>query len=180
MFCGITKYRDGLVQWLEPPMSVAVAQSIGAVNAITFDLSNARAGMLTGVFVLANRIRRGQIRYGMVASGEYISELGVYAAAHIKNIVSRELASLTLADAGAAVIVERAPTRSRGIEIAQVAFLRGRNVLQVHEQPAFGERAAARVGQVTATPLADLGVDRGDIDLVIPAPDGRLPCRAPR
>src|SRR6266540_6159157 len=28
MSCSITKYRDDLVQWLEPPMSVVVAQAI--------------------------------------------------------------------------------------------------------------------------------------------------------
>ena len=116
--CSITKYRDGLVQWLEPPMSVAVAGSIGAANAVTFDLSNACAGMLTGVFVLANRIRRGELRCGMVVSGEYISQLGVNAAAHVRSILSPELASLTLGDAGAAVIVERAPPGSPGIEVA--------------------------------------------------------------
>lgn len=59
--CSITKYRDGLVQWLEPPTSLAVARAIGAVNATTFDLSNACAGTLTGVLVANNWVRRGAI-----------------------------------------------------------------------------------------------------------------------
>ena len=45
-------------------MSLAVAQQIGATNATTFDLSNACAGMLTGVFVVANRIRPGRSTAG--------------------------------------------------------------------------------------------------------------------
>ena len=110
--CSITKYREGLTQWLEPTMSLAVAQQIGATDATTFDLANACAGMLTGVFVVANRIRRGEIECGMVVSGEYISQLGQNAAKHVRNVLSRELASLTLGDAGAAVIIERAPRAS--------------------------------------------------------------------
>ena len=58
--CSITKYRDGLVQWLEPTTSLAVARAIGAANATTFDLSNACAGTLTGVLVANNWIRRGR------------------------------------------------------------------------------------------------------------------------
>jgi 3-oxoacyl-[acyl-carrier-protein] synthase-3 len=115
--CSITKYHGGLHQWLEPPMSVAVGRAIGASHAMTFDLSNACAGMLTGVFVLNNWIRRGRIRRGLVVSGEYISSLGRNAARHVRSIVSRELASLTLGDAGAAVLVERAPDGVDGISL---------------------------------------------------------------
>ena len=44
--CSITKFRGGLTQWVEPTMSSAVAHAIGAEKAVTFDLSNACAGML--------------------------------------------------------------------------------------------------------------------------------------
>ena len=114
--CSISKYRDDLVQWLEPPMSMAVAQAIGAANAMTFDLSNVCAGMLTGVSVLNNWIRLGLIRRGMVVSGEYISQLGRNAAKHVRNILSRELASLTLGDAGGAdrrAVARRGPWHQR-------------------------------------------------------------------
>jgi 3-oxoacyl-[acyl-carrier-protein] synthase-3 len=54
----------------------------------------------------------------MVVSGEYISQLGRNAAKHVRNIMSSELASLTLGDAGAAAIVERAPEGVTGISVA--------------------------------------------------------------
>ena len=57
--CSITKFRDGLTQRMEPTMSSAVAHAIGADKAMTFDLSNACAGMLTGVTVANNWIRQG-------------------------------------------------------------------------------------------------------------------------
>ena len=116
--CSITKYRDGLTQWFEPTMSLAVAQAIGATRAMTFDVSNACAGMLTGVAVLNNWIRQGAVRRGLVVSGEYISQLGQNAARHVRNIMSRELASLTLGDAGAALLLERAPGTAGGISVA--------------------------------------------------------------
>jgi 3-oxoacyl-[acyl-carrier-protein] synthase-3 len=116
--CSITKFRGGLTQWLEPTMSSAVARTIGAKRAMTFDLSNACAGMLTGVTVLNNWIRQGTVERGLVVSGEYISQLGQNAAQHIRNIMSRELASLTLGDAGAALLLQRAPAGSGGISLA--------------------------------------------------------------
>ena len=59
--CSITKLRDGLTQQMEPTMSSAVAHAIGADQAMTFDLSNACAGMLTGVTVANNWIRQGSM-----------------------------------------------------------------------------------------------------------------------
>ena len=116
--CSITKFRGGLTQWLEPTMSNAVAVAIGARQAMTFDVSNACAGMLTGVMIANNWIRQGTVERVLLVSGEYISQLGRNAASHIRTIVSRELASLTLGDAGAALLLERAPTGSAGITLA--------------------------------------------------------------
>ncbi len=116
--CSITKFRGGLTQWVEPTMSSAVAHAIGATKAMTFDLSNACAGMLTGVTVLNNWIRQGTVKRGLVVSGEYISQLGQNAARHVRNIMSKELACLTLGDAGAALLLERATPGSGGISLA--------------------------------------------------------------
>lgn len=44
----------------------------------------------------------------MVVSGEYISELRRNAAQEVRYVMSEQLASLTLGDAGAVAIVERA------------------------------------------------------------------------
>lgn len=179
--CSITKYRDGLTQWLEPPMSVAVAERLGADNAVTFDISNACAGMLTGVFVVANRIRRGEIECGMVVSGEYISQLGRNAAKHVRNILSRELASLTLGDAGAAVIVERAPAGVAGISIAGFTTVSGHSRLCLagparHDEGArmFTQSQAIQRFAIADTPyllneaLEAAGLTVSDIDHLIP------------
>jgi 3-oxoacyl-[acyl-carrier-protein] synthase-3 len=107
--CGITRTRgsESKLWGLEPPLAKIVAQEIGATGAIAFDVGNACAGMLTGAFVINNWIRAGIIRRGMVVSGENISPLARNAALHVRNLLSREVASLTVGDAGAAIVLER-------------------------------------------------------------------------
>jgi 3-oxoacyl-[acyl-carrier-protein] synthase-3 len=120
---SITRYQGGLSQRYEPPLSLALKEALGAHHAVSFDLSNACAGMMSGVFILNDFIRRGDIERGMVVSGEYISHLGTNAARKVRSILSRQLASLTVGDAGAAVIVERAPHDDSGIEVAAFTTL---------------------------------------------------------
>lgn len=179
--CSITKYRDGLTQWLEPPMSGAVASAIGASEAQTFDISNACAGMLTGVFVLNNWIRLGLVRRGMVVSGEYISQLGQNAAKHVRNVLSRELASLTLGDAGAALILGRAPDGAAGIDVVGFTTIADHSRLclaypAAHEPGArmFTKARAIHQVAIADTPpllreaLDAAGIDITDVDCVIP------------
>jgi len=98
---SITRSKGRYTQSFEPPLSLYVKQAIGAAQAANFDLSNACAGMLTGVFVLQDLVARGEISCGMVVSGEYISHLSWNAARQIRSLFSKQLASLTLGDAGA-------------------------------------------------------------------------------
>src|SRR6516164_403592 len=99
---SITRSKGPSSQSFEPPLSLHVKQAIGATQAVNFDLSNACAGMLTGVFILQDLVARGEINCGMVVSGEYISHLSWNAARQIRSLFSKQLASLTLGDAGAA------------------------------------------------------------------------------
>jgi 3-oxoacyl-[acyl-carrier-protein] synthase-3 len=142
---SITRYVDGATHRFEPPLSLTVKESIGAHTAINFDISNACAGMLTGVFVLHDMIRRGVIRRGMVVSGERISGLGTNAARSIRSILSLQLASLTLGDAGAAVIVDRAPEGTKGILLA------GFTTLAEHSRLCVGLPALHHPGAVMFT-----------------------------
>jgi 3-oxoacyl-[acyl-carrier-protein] synthase-3 len=115
---SISRHVGGLRVQLEPPVNVSLKEALGAERAISFDISNACAGMMTGVFILNDLIRQGRIRRGMVVSGEYISELGRNAAQEVRTVMDDQLASLTLGDAGAAAILERAPEGAPGIEVA--------------------------------------------------------------
>ena len=137
---SITRDVGGQSHRFEPPLNLSIREAIGAHRAFGFDLSNACAGMLTGVFLLDSMIRRGQIRRGMVVSGEHISGLGSNAARDVRSIFSLQLASLTLGDAGAAVIVDRAPADRPGILAA------GFTTLAEHSRLCVGLPAAHQPG----------------------------------
>lgn len=177
---SITRYVDGTTHRFEPPLSVPIKQAIGAEAATSFDLSNACAGMLTGVFLLNDFIRRGVIRRGMVVSGEHITGLGEHAARDIRSIFSLQLASLTLGDGGAAVIVDRAPD-DRGIALAGFTTLAAHSKLCIglpawHQPGAMMFTRARKIHEVAMADgpalledvLALAGVDLGEIDWFIP------------
>ena len=178
---SITRYVDGRTHRFEPPLSLSIKQAIGAERALSFDLANACAGMLTGVFVLNDFIRRGIIQRGMVVSGERITGLGTNAQRSVRTILSPQLASLTLGDAGAAVIVERAPEHHEGIVLA------GFTTLAEHSRLCLGlpswshpgaqmftrARKIHEVAMSEGPPLiedvlARAGLTMGEIDWLIP------------
>ena len=144
---SITRSTGRYTQSFEPALSLYVKQAIGATQAMNFDLSNACAGMLTGVFILQDFVARGEISCGMVVSGEYISHLSWNAARQIRSVFSKQLASLTLGDAGAAVIVERAPSGT-GIDVIGFTTLAEHSRLCL----AFPSTAGSRARRCTPNP----------------------------
>jgi 3-oxoacyl-[acyl-carrier-protein] synthase-3 len=178
---SISRHVAGMRIQLEPPVSVQLKRALGADRARSFDLSNACAGMMTGVFLLNDLVRQGRIRRGMVVSGEDISELGRNAAQEVRDVMSDQLASLTLGDAGAAAIVERAPEGAFGIEVAGFTTLSKHSRLcvafpatigpgttmhtQAREIHAAGiEEAVPRLHEV----LDAAGLSIDDVDYLIP------------
>lgn len=179
--CSISKNKGGLRHHLEPMLALDIARAIGAERARAFDVGNACAGMLTGVFILNDQIRRGAIRCGMVVSGESISNLAFNAARDVRSILSKELASLTLGDAGVAAIVERAPDGNPGIELAAFTTLSehsrlcigmpakdGPGGMMFTKARAIHKMAIADSPPLLGETLAESGVSFGDIDWVIP------------
>ncbi len=104
---SISKYnRDQAVDF-EPATSVSIRRAIGASNAINFDIVNACAGMFNGILVMESFLRSGAITCGMVVSGEHNWPLTNSATREIRHTFDHQLASLTLGDAGAALILDR-------------------------------------------------------------------------
>lgn len=177
---SITRSRGRFSQSFEPALSLSVKQAVGATQAVNFDLSNACAGMLTGVFILQDFIARGEISCGMAVSGEYISHLSWNAARQIRSLFSKQLASLTLGDAGAAVIVERAPSGT-GIDVIGFTTLAEHSRLCLAFPSSLGpgaqmytkSRTLHRVAIEDMAPLVAetigaAGISLADIDYLIP------------
>jgi len=93
----------------EPSTAMTLRQRCGLAGALAFDVTNACAGMFTALYLVDQLIQLGAIRRGIVVSGEYITHLTATAQREIKSFLDPQLASLTLGDAGAAVLLEAAP-----------------------------------------------------------------------
>jgi hypothetical protein len=151
-------------------------KAIGATGATTFDLSN--AWMLSGVMVLNNWIRQGIVERGLVVSGGYISRLGRNAADHVRSIMSREMASLTLGEPGPRLCWNGHPTecgnqhrrlhdRGRSQPTVPGYPMDAHPPPDVHPvvgDPQGGDRQAPLLLQEV---LDSVGIDISDIDQVI-------------
>ena len=114
--CNISRYDDiGLVSF-EPSTSIKLRQHFGFTNAIVFDITNACAGMFTGICIVNAFLKAGAIRRGMVVSGEYITHLTQTAQKEIESFMDTRLACLTLGDAGAALILEEGSENQTGFQ----------------------------------------------------------------
>ncbi|HZC51758.1 MAG TPA: amino acid adenylation domain-containing protein, partial [Mycobacterium sp.] len=120
--CNISR-ADGLGHRFsfEPSTASRLRARCGLVNALAFDISNACAGMFTGITVADAFLQTGLVRSAMVVSGEYISHLTETAQKEIEGPMDPRLACLTVGDAGAAVIVERGPNDRVGFHDIDIA-----------------------------------------------------------
>ncbi len=111
---SISKHHRENEFHLEPATAARVGRAIGAAQARVFDVVNACAGMLTGIFVLQGLILAGEARCGMVVSGEHNLPVTRTAARELRHRFDGQMAALTLGDGGAAVILDASPDPAAG------------------------------------------------------------------
>lgn len=104
IYTGLT--RD----YSEPATAHIVQAKLTATNAAVFDVSNACHGFMNGIHLMDALIATGQVRRGLVVTGEQGSLFTNKAIAILRKSNSKETliklaAGLTLGDAGAAVIM---------------------------------------------------------------------------
>lgn len=95
---------------LEPATAHVVQDKIGAYNAIALDVTNACHGFMNGIHLMDALIATGQVRRGLIVTGErgyrYIEKaIGVLSQSTDRNVFFKLAGGLTLGDAGAALIV---------------------------------------------------------------------------
>jgi 3-oxoacyl-[acyl-carrier-protein] synthase-3 len=109
LFAGITRFTNGLASFqLEPALAQTLASDLGCPDALCFDLTNACAGVMTALSMGDLLIGSGDAQRVLVVSGEYLSHVGRNAAARVDRWNHPELASLTLGDAGGALLLTKA------------------------------------------------------------------------
>lgn len=121
--CNISR-QDGPGQFsFEPSSAARLKHTFGLVNATAFDLSNACAGMFTGIKTADSYLRSGAAHCALVVSGEYISHLAATAQKEIEGFMDPRLACLTVGDAGAALLLDSAPDDSVGFHLIDLYTL---------------------------------------------------------
>lgn len=179
--CSISKYVNGLSHCYEPALSLLVKDKIGNKKALNFDVSNACAGMLTGVHIANNFIARGVVSNCLVVSGECITNLGKSAINRVDSIQHPEVASLTVGDAGAAVILTRTDSPEDSLKVSEMTTLsRYSNLCTGYQntwQPGASmytnmkkihEVSLENVPAAVENALFKAGIKFGDIDFFIP------------
>lgn len=106
---SITRFINGEQRQLmfEPALSHSIKFALGAPQALHFDVSNACAGMFTGVLLLERMIKAGTIKNGMVISGEFITTIAETAVREIEESTDPQFGSMTVGDSAAAVILDQ-------------------------------------------------------------------------
>jgi len=117
---SISRSQYGQIATWEPCLAGAIARKLGARNAIHFDVANACAGMITGVYILDRMIKAGTIRRGLVVSGEVITPIAETAAKEITEALDPQFASLSVGDAGAAVIIDASESEADRIHYVEL------------------------------------------------------------
>lgn len=121
--CNISRFDGPDLFSFEPCTAIKVRKHFGFSNAIVFDITNACAGMFTGIYIADALLKTGAIRRAMVVSGEYITPLTQTAQREIENFMDSRLACLTLGDAGAAVILEKGLDNQTGFQVIDLQTL---------------------------------------------------------
>ena len=121
--CNISRYDAVRQASYEPGTSLKLKKHFGMTHTMAFDISNACAGMFTGILLTHAFLEAGLIRRGLVVSGEHITHLTETAQQEIENYMDQRMACLTLGDAGAAVILERGNDPETGFQYLDIATL---------------------------------------------------------
>lgn len=121
--CNISRYDDLNLLSFEPSTSIKLRKDFDFSKALVFDITNACAGMFTGIYIVDALIKAGAIRCGIVVSGECITHLTQTAQREIESFMDQRLACLTLGDAGAAIILEKGYDNHTGFQKIELQTL---------------------------------------------------------
>lgn len=108
LYTGIT--RD----FIEPGTSNVVQESLGALNARVFDLTNGCNGLIDGLDVAASLIGARRSRRVLVTTGEHAS-ISINWQARTTDDLLRSAAGFVVGDGGGALVVEPSDDPSRGL-----------------------------------------------------------------
>ena len=179
--CSITHFRGEFFQMI-PSFSKNLKTDLGMRDtALNFDITNACAGMLTGVSIVCNMIKSGAIKNGLVISGECITPIAESAIREISEPIDPQFASLTVGDAGAACIIDGGGNEFEGIyeasfmclpEFAELCIgqpsAQNAGVVMYTDAMAIHKEVIERLPLYLSCLIESYGYSADDLDFIIP------------
>lgn len=193
IFCAISRYVGGLKYVFEPAISLMLKEKLGMDRAIAFDISNACAGMLTGMHIGTVFIERGEVNNCLVVSGEYITSLSQNAVNNIKSNTSSEIASLTVGDAGGAMFLCKTHSDEEKICVSKFVTLgkycdlcigyqsnkQAGGIMETQMKP-IHDASIRHAPSIIEEALSEAGLKMSQIDCLIPHQTSKQAIRAER
>jgi len=162
--CNISHYDEPSRYSFEPSSAVKLHKEFGFDNAVVFDISNACAGVFTGIHLADAYLKAGAAQRVMVISGEYITHLTKTAQKEIVDFKDPRMACLTLGDSGVALILERSGREDIGFHDMEMLTLGDHSSLCIAKATEFKHGGAIMLTE--SAKLADVAVKQGSKQLV--------------
>ncbi len=121
--CNISHYDQHERYSFEPSGAIRLHERFGFDNATVYDISNACAGVFTGINIADSFLKAGSANRVLVVSGEYITHLTKTAQKEIQELYDLRLACLTLGDSGVAMVLERSDRTDIGFQQLEMLTL---------------------------------------------------------
>ncbi len=156
--CNISRYDGPSQIWFEPSTASRLRGEFGFTNALAMDVSNACAGVFTGINLVDYFMQSGAIRVGMVVSGELITHLTETAQRELKGFSDPRLACLTLGDSGVALVLEPGKDEVAGfhrLELYTLGNYCNYCIGRASEKPGGGAIMLTDVGRLSSVAIEE-------------------------
>ena len=120
---NISRYDEANKFFFEPNTATRLQKELNITKALTFDISNACAGLFTAIKVAKVLMDTSVVGKTLIVCGEYITHLTRSAQKEIEDWKDPLFACLTLGDSGLALILERSPHPDQGFLHLDLATL---------------------------------------------------------
>lgn len=112
--CNVFRLDSMHCLTLEPSTAARLAQRMGCDRAVSFDVSNACAGIFTAITLAESFIQTGAAGRVMLVTGEYLTHLTRTAQHEVKDYMDLSISALTVGDSAMAMILERSEYAAAG------------------------------------------------------------------
>ncbi|MEZ5042780.1 MAG: 3-oxoacyl-[acyl-carrier-protein] synthase III C-terminal domain-containing protein [Saprospiraceae bacterium] len=161
--CNISHYDKPARYSFEPSGAIKLHKEFGFDQATVFDISNACAGVFTGIYIADAYLKAGAAKRVMVVSGEYITHLTKNAQKEITDFRDPRMACLTLGDSGVALILEQSDREDVGFHKMEMLTLGDHSELCIAKQTDFSHGGAIMLTE--SARLAEVAVKEGSKQL---------------